>query len=314
MDFGVLSYVAGAAADLLMPRECMVCGRKLLHGERRLCTACLYDLPLTYFWLQSRNAMADKLNALIQKELEESESLGPDEAMPDGAGAAAGDGAEDEAPQRAAEACGADDAPDMTEMGADGAEEDARRTAGTIPYASALALYHYRAGSGYDSISKRLKYHGDLAAGRMFGKMLARAVIDSPYFGIPDVVVPVPLHWTREWSRGYNQAGVIAGAMARELGIPEAPRLLVRRHRTRTQTKLSVVEKAANVKGAFAVRDSEAAKLAGRESLHILMVDDVFTTGATMHECLKALRAWFGAAGMGPDRLRISVATLGFAG
>ena len=286
MDFGVLSYVAGAAADLLMPRECMVCGRKLLHGERRLCTSCLYDLPLTYFWLQSRNAMADKLNALIQKELEESENVGPDEAPPGGAGTAAGDGA----------------------------GEEARRTAGTIPYASALALYHYRAGSGYDSISKRLKYHGDLAAGRMFGKMLARAVMDSPYFGIPDVVVPVPLHWTREWSRGYNQAGVIAGAMARELGIPEAPRLLVRCHRTRTQTKLSVVEKAANVKGAFAVRGSEAAKLAGRESLHILMVDDVFTTGATMHECLKALRAWFGAAAMGPDRLRISVATLGFAG
>ncbi len=260
----MLSYVAGSAADLLMPRECLVCGRKLLRGEERLCTACFYDLPLTYFWLQSRNPMADRFNALIQNEMENTETSKPD--------------------------------------GAD------------VPYAEAVALYHYRAGSGYDSISKRLKYHGDLRAGKMFGKMLALELNDSPHFGIPDVIVPVPLHWTREWSRGYNQAEIIASSMALELGVPARPRLLVRSRRTRTQTRLSVTEKAANVKGAFSVRGAEAGKLAGRESLHILIVDDVFTTGATMHECHKALRSWFGAAGMGVDRLRISAAALGFAG
>ena len=64
-----LKSTAGTVGDLLIPRECTVCGRNLLRGERHLCIFCEADLPLTYFWDNPLNPMSDKLNALIQKDL-----------------------------------------------------------------------------------------------------------------------------------------------------------------------------------------------------------------------------------------------------
>ena len=114
-------------------------------------------------------------------------------------------------------------------------------------------------------------------------------------------MVPVPLHWTRKLSRGYNQAEIIASEIASELKAPLRKDLLTRRQRTHTQTSLNVEEKKANVSGAFAVNPK--ASLNGLR--HLLLVDDVFTTGSTLYNCFRPLRQ---AAGPG---LRISIATLG---
>jgi ComF family protein len=126
------------------------------------------------------------------------------------------------------------------------------------------------------------------------------SVILSDSEGSFDLVCPVPLHWTRRFTRGYNQAEVIGREVARVLGVPFEPRLLRRVRRTGTQTKLSPEERAANISGAFAVRKSIASPL------QILLVDDVFTTGATAAACAAALREAFG------PEVRISVATLAF--
>ena len=175
------------------------------------------------------------------------------------------------------------------------------------PYSMAAALFFYRSGSPYREMTRSLKYHSDIAAGRFFSEMLASRLAGSAIADGLDLVVPVPLHWTRKWRRGYNQAEIIADVLARKLGVPMVPDLLERVRRTRTQTKLSVKEKSSNVEGAFKVSEKRLSGLALRP-LSILVVDDVFTTGATLSQCHRALRT-----ALGRD-VRISIATLGYVG
>lgn len=177
------------------------------------------------------------------------------------------------------------------------------RDGGETQYCLASALFFYREGSGYDRITQALKYRRDFGTGRYFARMLAdRLAASGNYYGI-DIVVPVPLHWTRRWKRGYNQAEIIAAELASALGATPAPECLARTRRTSSQTgKRGTAAKQANVKGAF-----EARKPAGGNAVHhILIVDDVFTSGSTLIECHKALRTVFGAG------VRISAATLAF--
>ena len=115
------------------------------------------------------------------------------------------------------------------------------------PYAYAAALYHYRADSGYKRISQALKYHRDFSTGRWAARLLGTRLAASPLYADVDLVVPVPLHWTRRRQRGYNQAAVIAREVARALGAPCAERLLRRVRRTRSQAHLAGEAKARNV-------------------------------------------------------------------
>lgn len=240
--------VLTALGDLVMPRECIVCGKPLALREHHLCIGCLADLPRTYFSNMPHNQLADRFNALIQRDLD-----------------------------------------------ATGVFEE---------YSYATSLFFYRSQTGYRLITQRLKYHSDYAAGRYFASMLGREMISSPIFDDVDAVIPVPLHWTRRWSRGHNQAEIIAKVLARFLDAEMRTDILYRVRRTRTQTKLSVERKARNVSGAFQVRRLKSIP----EYSHILLVDDVFTTGATLYSCQKALRTIF------PSPVRISVATLACVG
>lgn len=150
------------------------------------------------------------------------------------------------------------------------------------------AFRQARAVLAYDAASRGMLLafkHGDRTdAAPAFGAWLARA--GAPLLAEAELVVPVPLHWSRLFSRRYNQSALLALAVGRLAGLPVAPDLIVRRRRTRSQGGLGRAGRRRNVQGAFAVPRRRRARLAGR---HVLLVDDVYTTGATADACARAL-------------------------
>ena len=179
-------------------------------------------------------------------------------------------------------------------------QQDIRDNQPREHYAFATALFFYESEAEYRHIPYQIKYHGNISAGRYFGRMLGRKIAEAEWMSDVDMVIPVPLHWRRRWSRGYNQAEIISGEVAHELGVPMRTDVLKRVRYTETQTKLEVEAKSRNVSGAFKANTVHDAVR------HVLIVDDVFTTGSTMKACHQALREVLSPS------VRISVATLGF--
>ncbi|MBI3503730.1 MAG: ComF family protein [Proteobacteria bacterium] len=146
-----------------------------------------------------------------------------------------------------------------------------------------------RAALRYDDASRDLvlgfKHADRTHAAPHFGKWLARAGADA--LAGADLLVPVPLHWTRLVWRRFNQAALLANALARESGLPCVPDLLVRAKRTPIQGTLGRLQRQRNVRRAFAIRPRHLARAKGAR---IVLVDDVLTTGATLAECARTLR------------------------
>ncbi len=154
------------------------------------------------------------------------------------------------------------------------------------PWSGALTLFDYT-GAARELVHD-FKFHGKPELARPFAALAAEAFRKETFRA--ELVVPVPLHWTRLWKRSYNQAGLFAERLAAELGIPYC-NALRRKRRTRKQSGLHRELRAKNPRGAFGIRDS--GEIAGRS---ILLVDDVFTTGATLTAAAKTLLD----AGSGP--------------
>lgn len=142
----------------------------------------------------------------------------------------------------------------------------------------------------YDAASRGLILafkHGDrLDAAPPFARWLAAA--GAALLAEADLILPVPLHRRRLFQRRYNQAALLAQALARQRGLPVATQVLLRRRNTPSQGHLRASQRRRNVAGAFAVAPGGAARLAGRR---VLLVDDVFTTGATLEAAARALLA-----------------------
>jgi ComF family protein len=130
-----------------------------------------------------------------------------------------------------------------------------------------------------------LKYGEITPLGGWFAKHLIQLVKREPETFVADVVVPVPLHPSRLRERGYNQAELIARPLARILGIPSRSYLLVRTRPRPDKLRLTRRERWDTVRGAYATHND-----AQVDKLRVLLVDDVFTTGATLDACSRALR------------------------
>src|SRR6202046_4862736 len=150
------------------------------------------------------------------------------------------------------------------------------------------AYQRARAAVRFDEISRALvhalKYGDRLDLAPMMGRWLALA--GRELLGEADALVPVPLHWRRNWARRFNQSGMLAAAVSSETGVPVAAAALKRVKATLQQVGLSRSERAANIQGAFRVPAEGKAAIAGRK---LVLVDDVLTSGATAEGCARAL-------------------------
>lgn len=144
---------------------------------------------------------------------------------------------------------------------------------------AAHAAFAYR--PPLDRLLPRLKFHGDLAAGRLLAGAMAVAFADVAR---PQALVPVPLARARLRQRGYDQALELARPLARSLGLPLLPDGLVRVRDTQAQSRLDAGGRRRNVRGAFAANRLVALPA------HVALVDDVMTTGATLQAAALALR------------------------
>jgi ComF family protein len=171
------------------------------------------------------------------------------------------------------------------ETGARGAERPlcARCREARDAFELARAPLRYREGGIARQAILLCKHGGRLGLLRHLARLLADEAPTHLAVRDWDALVPVPLYWTRRWRRGFNQAEVLARAVGRRHGLPVLSRALIRVRATPPQQG-DVEARRQNVRDAFRAR--QAARIAGRR---LLVVDDVFTTGATVNACAKTL-------------------------
>lgn len=149
------------------------------------------------------------------------------------------------------------------------------------PFASAWAPLRYE--HPLNLLEARFKFHGDLAAGRVLADLMVDAARALPDTALPTLLVCVPLHSERLRERGYNQALELAKVLSGAMRIPLDPRALLRTRSTTAQTGLDAAARRRNLRGAFAVRPDAVLPA------HVVVVDDVMTTGTTLRECARVL-------------------------
>jgi len=175
----------------------------------------------------------------------------------------------------------------------------ARQLWGRIPFSSSASFLYFRKGSRVQNLMHQLKYNNKPEIGVKLGEMYGHVLHGSEYRNT-DIIIPVPLHPQRLKARGYNQSDHFARGLSNTLGIPLNTTILKRSIATSTQTKKSRFSRYENMKDVFEV--TNPGLIAGK---HILLVDDVITTGATIEACsLKLLEI---------PQTKISIATIAFA-
>ena len=148
-------------------------------------------------------------------------------------------------------------------------------------YTRCRALYEYNT---IKEAIYRLKYEGRREYADFFGKDLARKLGSEIKGWKADAIIPVPLHKDREKQRGYNQAALIANVLGRELDIPVKDRLIFRKRATLAQKQLNSKERQNNLKNAFKIGQNDV------KLKTVIVVDDIYTTGATMDEVARSLK------------------------
>jgi ComF family protein len=168
---------------------------------------------------------------------------------------------------------------------------------GRVKIEYATSFFYFSKGSKYQTLLHNLKYKGMKELGAEIGKHFAIDLMQSANFTSVDIICPLPLHPSKEKKRGYNQSWWIASGIAKQMQKELSDNNLKRVTATETQTRKGRFERWQNVDGIFELTNPEA--FSGK---HILLVDDVVTTGSTLEACAHAITTIINA--------RVSIATL----
>lgn len=171
---------------------------------------------------------------------------------------------------------------------------------GKVPVHAATGFYHFNKGDKVQRLMHQLKYKGQPDVGIELGRIMGAALAEAEKFADVTAIIPVPLHPRRQRKRGYNQAECIAAGVAEGMKKPMDTKTLYRAVSNQTQTRKGKFERWKNVESIFQLKDP-----AQLENGHLLIIDDVVTTGSTLEACIMKLREIPGA--------RVSVATLALA-
>lgn len=173
----------------------------------------------------------------------------------------------------------------------------ARKFWGRVSLENVAAQYKLTGSSAVKSIIHQIKYRGNTDLGIAMGEVLGATLMKSTLFTDVNLLLPVPLHPKKERLRGYNQCDLLLTGLGAVMNIPIVKNKLIRKKHNSTQTKKNRYERYINSKEVFYITDIKAL-----QNKHVLIVDDVITTGATIEACASVL--------LDVDGLKLSVATL----
>lgn len=165
---------------------------------------------------------------------------------------------------------------------------------------TAAAFSYYNKGSRIRKLIHNLKYRGIKEIGFELGRIYGLSLKSAGYTETIDIIIPVPLHPAKKRSRGFNQSELIADGISEATGIQVNNSAVVRKVSSSTQTKRSRYERWENVEGIFSIADTESIR-----GKHILLIDDVITTGSTMESCINEI--------LKTEGVRISLAAIAYA-
>ena len=176
----------------------------------------------------------------------------------------------------------------------------ARQFWGKINLEAAYALFYFTKGGKVQNLMHQFKYKGVKQIGNLLGNIAGGQLTKNEIFKTVDIIIPVPLHKKRMRERGYNQSACFADGLAQKLNAFAEVDNLVRIMATETQTHKSRFARFENMQEVFAVKNPE--RLVNK---HILLVDDIVTTGSTLEAC--------GTQLLKIEGLKLSVATIAYA-
>lgn len=156
-----------------------------------------------------------------------------------------------------------------------------------IPLRHCVALFGYRSTGIIHTLIHQVKYHSDRTLAKALGQLMAREIVGEGWHF--DTICPIPLHPKRKLKRGFNQSMILCEELGIHLGIP-VHSLLKRTKNTKTQTRMTAQQRETNIRSAFGTK---AITLDPKEPIHILLVDDIVTTGSTVKEAASLLHQNF---------------------